>query len=308
MERPKAVEQYTNKAEYLKTLALSRDYYQAAGLNPLFVGGVIAKALPLHAIETAEINPQDKTVTVVIESDVYTSMRKDRTYDDFDIIVNHPDQEHVSRTMESLSKALTQQGLTRHFVSTEAVRYPDWKKRNKLLQMVSGIDVSPTGETHFTFGNLSSAPVNPETMESWNYVFTENGKEVVSLPSFNPAVFGLRYLMRLPVAKHGGLRAKDTIAKTDEVTGKKTSKIHTLMKLREKALQTASEQGVCYDDAAWIDFIVNLQNRTHQDALTRGKAELMNLWWTTLSPISTALVHGAGIFKDAAKLGNKFGG
>lgn len=294
--------------EYLETLCTINERYTAAGLRPLFVGGVVAKAVSLSSIERMQFDHGSRTVTVPVDTASYTSKRRDGTYDDFDIIVNHPNEQHVAEVMEDTQQMLKWQGYHHHFVSTEAVRYPSWRPRNRVLQMVSGIEVDHYDNVVFTFGRQQSAPIPPETMEPWQYVFTDNGKEVISLPSFNPAFIGLRYIMRVPLSETGGLRAKDTVSKTDEETGRQTTKFHTLMKLREKALATGVEQGHTYDSAAWQQFILAMQHPDHQDRLTHWKSELMKFWWKDLASLSTAIVHGQGVFAELAKLGNKMGG
>ncbi len=308
MERANHPEINSKPEEYLGTLNTVRNVYQEKQLQPLFVGGVITKALRFGSIEQIQIDCTTRTVRIPTAKDTYTALRPDGTPDDFDIIVNHPDQNYVNSITIHCGQCLAEQGFTHHFVSTEAVRYPDWRSRNILLQMVSGIDVDTKGQSHFTFGSIISPPVSEESMLPWTYMMEENGKEIISLPSFGPAYFGLRYLMRLPVRGSGGLRQKDRIPKIDAETERKTNKIHTLMSLRRKALKTAASQGYIVDDTAWKHFIVNLQNSKHQDLPTKIKAEFLHFYWQTLGPLSTAIAHGKGIFEQLAKLGNKFGG
>ncbi|NMB83894.1 hypothetical protein GYA28_01245 [Candidatus Roizmanbacteria bacterium] len=298
----------TESKRYLQTLTLARDWYESRGLQPIFVGGVIAKTLNLASIQQSCINHKERTITIPVDKNTYTLRRKDGTFDDFDIIVQHPSQDHVQTTIKELEQHLHKEELDDHFVSTEAVRYDHWNpKRNKLTQMVSGLEVTDN-LLRFTFGELSSDPIPQATMERWTYDFVDNGLSFLSLPSLNPAFFGFRYLMRLPLSQTGGLRAKDRVTKIDENTNKSTNKIHTLMKLREKALLTGAEQGIVYDQSAWQDFIIKLQKPQYHDPITHMKSELMNLWWNQLGFLSTAIAHGEGVFKQVAKLGNKFVG
>jgi hypothetical protein len=308
MELPNHVETISPQQEYLRTLTTVNDMCQKAQLNPLFIGGVITKVLGLGRIERIGIDYATRTVHIPTTAAEYTSFRKDGTADDFDIIVNHPDKVHVDLTIKCIDQRLKEQGLTHHFVSIEAVRYPDWKPRNKVLQMVSGIDIDPNEQTRFTFGSTMSPPVSEESMQPWTYVMEENGTKIISLPSFGPEYIGLRYLMRLPVAGSGGLRQKDRIAKIDKETDRKTNKIHTLMTLRKKAIKIGIAQGYKPDDEAWQQFIIDLQHTKHQDSLTRAKSEFFHFYWETLGPLATAIVHGQGLFEEVAKLGNKFGG
>ena len=307
MSRLEYREDISPQEEYLGTLTTVRDAYQEAGLDPLFVGGVIAKAVKLGNLDAIDIDYDTRTVHIPTTTAEYTSPRKDGTYDDFDLIVNHPDKMHVEAAMASVGRRLNQQGFARHFVSAEPVRYPHWKARNQLMQMVSGIDVDEEGQTHFCFGSTVSPPVSERSMQPWNYIMHEDGTEVIRLPSFGPEYFGLRYLMRLPIAGTGGLREKDRVAKIDGDTGRTTNKIHTLMSLRKRAKQLAAQRYVL-EDWAWRRFIIDLQHEKHQDALTYTKSKALRFWWGTLGQLSTDMAHGKGAFQQVAKLGNKFGG
>ncbi len=249
-----------------------------------------------------------RTAYVPTTTAQYTAPRKDGTVDDFDIILNNPDKHLVEETVVRIDESLKAQGLVHHFVSTEAVRYPGWRSRNKIFQMVSGIDVDESGCAHFSFGSTVSKPISEESLQPWTYVMEEEGKEIIRLPSFGPAYFGFRYLMRLPVAGSGGLRQKDRIQKIDEDTGHRTTKIHTLMTLRRKAIENGALQGYAPDDEAWRQFIVDLQHPKHQDALTHAKSEFFHFYWETMGPLATAIAHGKGVFEEVAKLGNKFTG
>lgn len=306
MGNPEHSECIARQQEYLGTLTTVHDAYEAAGLNPLFVGGAIAKPFNLGMLDSVGIDYGTRTVHVPITTPSYTSLRSNRTYDDVDIIVNHPNKTYVDAVVKETEAHLKQEGYTHHFVSTEAVRYPDWPSRSKLRQMVSGTDIASNGQAHFCFGSTISPPIAPESMQPWTYVMEDNGEEIIRLPSFGPAYFGLRYLMRLPIAGTGGLRAKDRVPKIDAATGRQTNKIHTLMLLRRRAKEAAYDQGYELDDSAWRRFIIDLQHEKHQDLLTRLKSEVLGWYWQT--DFSTAAAHGKGGLEALAKLGNKFGG
>ncbi|MCR4326292.1 MAG: hypothetical protein NUV52_01400 [Candidatus Roizmanbacteria bacterium] len=306
MGNPEYSEAILRQQEYLGTLTTVRDAYEAAGLNPLFVGGAIAKPFSLGMLDSVGIDYGTRTVHVPTTAPQYTSLRTNGTYDDMDIIVNHPDKEYVDTVVKKTETGLKKEGFTHHFVSTEAVRYPHWPSRNQLRQMVSGIDVDEDGQTRFCFGSTTSPYVNPESMQPWIYSMEDNGEEIVRLPSFGPAHFGLRYLMRLPIAGAGGLRGKDRIPKVDADTGRLTNKIHTLMLLRRRAKEAACDQGYTLDDTAWQRFIIDLQHHKHQDWLTYLKSNVLAWYWQT--EFSTAAAHGKGGLEALATLGNKFGG
>jgi hypothetical protein len=142
----------TESKRYLQTLTLARDWYESRGLQPIFVGGVIAKTLNLASIQQSCINHKERTITIPVDKNTYTLRRKDGTFDDFDIIVQHPSQDHVQTTIKELEQHLHKEELDDHFVSTEAVRYDHWNpKRNKLTQMVSGLEVTDN-LLRFSFG------------------------------------------------------------------------------------------------------------------------------------------------------------
>lgn len=145
--------------QYLATLTRVRDWYTEKGMNPLFVGGVIAKTLTPRSIEKSIFDHGSRTVRIPIDTQAFTSRRSDGTFDDFDLIVNHPDQTYVATTISECDAMLSREGLTSHFVSAEPVRYPDWRpKRNKVTQMVSGIDVLDDDSLRFTYGYTISPP------------------------------------------------------------------------------------------------------------------------------------------------------
>lgn len=317
MEIIRSAEAHHPREQYVYTLETVRDRYGEAGLKPLFVGGVIAKAINPRSVAGMQFDFANRRVCVPVKPEKYTAPRSDGTYDDFDIIVNHSDERHVNGTIEETAELLKILGYTRHFVSPEAVLYPHWERqRHKGRQLVSGMNVDAQG-THFNFGEYVSPAIDPATLKPWDYVMVdENGKEVVTLPSFSPLFFGLRYVMRLPVNGHGGLRGKDAAPKRDEETGEVTTKLGLLMKMRARARQAAEEQGVGYDNEtwdeqnrAWYDFILHLQHPSQQDKLTRLKGNALRFWWYDLGSLATALVHGQGLIgKVTEKTGNKFGG
>lgn len=307
---PRPIEHRSQSEEYLRTLSLVKNRYQERGLCPLFVGGVIAKALTLGSISQTQIDHRNKTVRVPICKNDFTSKRADNTFDDFDIITQHPDQEHTVQVVKEAKEALDREGLTHHFVGTEHIRYPHWPPRNKIKQMVSGINVDDDGNIHFTYGHIVSPPLEKNSLDQWTYIFEDGGKEIIHLPSFNPALFAFRYLMRLPIARSGGLRKKDRSPKVDPLTQQSTNKIHTLMKLREKAIQTGLEQGYRYDDVTWKDFIRHIQLVKYQDPITRIKSELMSTYWNSsaFTGLATAIAHGKGVFDKVSRWGDRFSG
>ncbi|PJE63899.1 hypothetical protein COU89_00820 [Candidatus Roizmanbacteria bacterium CG10_big_fil_rev_8_21_14_0_10_45_7] len=306
MGNPEYIKEIPRQQEYLGTLTTVRDTYEVAGLNPLFVGGALAKPFNLGMMDQVGVDYGTRTVHVPTTAPHYTALRSNGTYDDMDIIVNHPDKAYVDAVVKETETRLKQEGYTHHIVSTEAVRYPHWQPRSRLRQMVSGIDIDDSGQTQFCFGSTTSPCINPESMQPWIYSMEENGEEIVRLPSFGPAYFGLRYLMRLPVAGAGGLRRKDRASKIDTETGRVTNKIHTLMLLRRRAKEAACDQGYVLDDLAWRRFIIDLQHEKHQDWLTHLKSEVLAWYWQT--DFSTAAAHGKNGLEGLAKLGNKFGG
>lgn len=279
----------------IDVLSKAEEIFQRAGTDHRFVGGVITN---LVGVNTSVIINAEHRIAVFTSNKEPSLIRSDRSVRDLDAIGFSPFPDSYREAMRLLREEAVRsrkQGLPYPPISIEPTYYSNWPGRNRLLQLVSTIDVDEGGQYHLTFGKVDQ--VTPaETFAPWIVTI---GPEL-RLTSINPYGLPKRYCMR----NASGIKRKDRAVEVVQ-DGIGFSKLDMLSKIADSIQKQSLAQGVDYQSLyeTWDQFIDKLLH--HPDPLTKAKAIATKVYWET---VGTALSHGKGILKPFAGLGDRFTG
>ncbi len=242
----------------IDVLAKAEEILTDSGVDHRFVGGAIAN----HIIPGTSVTIDGNARTAIFDSfSIPSLIRSDGSVRDLDAIgfSPHPETyEEARKRFEEERRAAGKRGLPYPPVSIEPTYYPDWPSRNRLLQLVSTLDVDRKGDLHLTFGAIDQ-PTPWETMEPWKMVFGNAYK----LTAINLVGLPLRYYMRNP----SGLKKKDQTPEASK-NGASYSKVAILQKVADSVKKQGLDQGADYATLynSWEKFIDTLTH--HPDPLT----------------------------------------
>lgn len=281
---------------YVDVLSKAEEILVDSGTNHRFVGGAIAN--PIGIDTTVVINAIQRTARIQSHGDL-SLVRSDGSIRDLDAIGFSRFKDSYADARKRLkeeSRKAKAQGLPYPPISIEPTHYANyWPGRNRIVQLVSTLDVDEAHRLHLTFGKIDQ-PTPWETMEPWQVTF-DGGLQLTTL---NLVGLPMRYQMRNP----SGLKKKD-LASIGVRNGKSFTKIDLLQKIASSVIEQGLTQGEDYEAlyTTWRKFIDTLLN--HPDCLTYYKAIVTRLYWNT---VGTTLAHGTGILRPVANLGDRFTG
>ena len=287
-----------NGASFTKIVDEIETICQRNNLNHRFVGGILSDLLDLATIQSAKIDPINKTLFLPHHLKP-TLIRADGTIKDFDMITFSADQNAHRVTRENIAGRERQAEKMNDpypFASLEPTRYPAQGNRNRFTQLVSSLDVDANNQLYLSFDAISQ-PISWDSVEAWK-VILNNGTFFTTL---NPYAHALRYFMRTPA----GVKRKDKELMLTPIGH--TNKIHLLMSLASRVKKEALKHGIDYRSKEyyepWKEFILALLKL--QNTRVKIKGFILKKYWD--GP-GTALAHGKGILKPFRKLGDKFSG
>jgi hypothetical protein len=228
-----------------------------------------------------------------------TMIRSDGTPKDIDMIVGVKKKLDFLKLKERL-KALTPTNKNHELfpsISVEPILYyPEWKPRNAIFQLVSGIDVDQANTPFLVFG-FNRTPISWKSLEKWKV--TAGHLEFATL---NPFAHALRYPMRVP----SGVKKKDKEIKVENDF--RFNKMSLLMRLANQIYIAGLEVGIDYKNEnyylPWKEFLINGFLKK-QSALTKVKAGITGWFWNS---IGTEIAHGKGFLEPFSHLSDRFTG
>lgn len=258
-------------------------YCKKNNLNHRFVGSISYGGL-LNKKTFSSINVRGKTVTL-FNSNPLSLLRSDNSLRDIDLILFCDNLNKITKFKQFIKK-ISFSYSSFPLICVEATIYPNFGKRNKLLQMVTSLETDEKNNLFLAFDNIKQV-ITWKSVEPWTLILNKK----ISYTTRNPIADYFAYQFRSP----SGTKPKDK------------DKVIFLKKLSEKLIEEGQKNKIDYLSDSYFEnwqIFLNKLEKTNSTSIFIKK-QLLKYYWLT---IGTYLAHGKGVGKLFLSSQNQFTG